>query len=186
MNHCRRVLVTSLAFALAWPVLLCGQKLKVDYDKSTEFTKFKTFAWGELYPARLPLLRINIIGAINEQLKAKGLVEAEKDPDIIVTYTGDMVGESNQGVSAPAYPGYAGPPPAVNSTTWTGSAGSGGMVVTYPKGTLIVELMDPHAGKIAWRAVGQVKLDIEKKSKSVDRINDMIAKMFVQYPPQKK
>lgn len=186
MNHCRRVVVTSLAFALSWPVLVCGQKLKVDYDKSIEFTKFKTFAWGELYPARLPMLRINIIGAINEQLKAKGLVEVEKDPDVIVTYSGDIVGESNQGVSAPAYPGYAGTPPAVDSTMWTGSAGGGGMAVTYPKGTLIVELMDPHAGKIAWRAAGQVKLDIEKKGKSVDRVNDMIAKMFVQYPPHNK
>jgi Domain of unknown function (DUF4136) len=188
MDYRRSVLVTSLVFALAWPVLLCGQKVKVDYDKSIEFTKYKTFAWGELGPARLPMLRINIIGAIDEQLKAKGLVEVQKDPDIIVTYAGDMTGESNQGVSAPAYPGFAGPPPAIDSTMWTGSggAGSGGMIVTYPKGTLIVELMDPHASKITWRAVGKVKLDIEKKSKSLERINDTISKMFVQYPPQKK
>lgn len=109
----------------------------------------------------------------------------ENDPDLVVTYAGDMVGESNRGVSAPTYPGYAGPPPGIDSTMWSGTAG-GGMTVTYPKGTLIIELMNPHAGKIAWRAVGQVKLDIEKKGKSVERINDTIAKMFAHYPPQNK
>jgi hypothetical protein len=188
MQRHGRLSMACALVVLVCPVLVSGQKVKVDYDKSIEFTTFKTFTWGQLGPARMPILRLNIIGAVNEQLAAKGLVEVEKDADLMVTYAGDMVGESNQGVSAPSYPGYAGPSPAIDSTMWTGSAGSGGggMSPTYPKGTLIVELMDPHAGKIAWRAVGQVKLDIEKKNESVTRINKMIAKMFVQYPPQKK
>lgn len=184
-----RLLISCLLVIVAWPVLVCGQKVKVGYDKGVDFARFKTYAWGQLYPARLPMLRLNIIGVIDEQLKAKGLVEVGKDADVIVTYSGDMAGETNQGVSAPAYPGYAGPPPAIDSTMWTGptgSAGGGGMSPTYPKGSLIVELMDPRAGKIAWRAVGQVTLDMEKKSKSVERINDMIVKMFAQYPPRKK
>lgn len=171
------VLVSSVAAS--------GQKVKVDYDKSVGFEKFKTYTWGDLNPARLPLLRLNVMGAIDEQLAAKGLVKVEKGADLMVTYAGDMMGEANQQVSPPSYPGYSGPPPAINSTMWTG-AGAVGTAVAYPKGTLIVEVMDAHSGKIAWRGVGNVKLDIEKKRDSLERINRLIAKMFLQYPPQKK
>lgn len=182
MSRRGKLLLAFVLVVLAWPVLGFGQKLKVDYDKGIDFAKFKTFAWGELLPPRLPMLRINIVSAINEELKAKGLTEVDKNPDVIVTYTGDMAGEANRGVSAPTYPGFAGPAPTVDATMWSG--GAGGAAVTYPKGTLIVELMDPHASKIAWRGVGEAKLDIEKKGKSVERINSMISKMFVHYPPQ--
>lgn len=188
MGRRSSLLLACFVVVLVWPVLVLGQKVKVDYDRSIDFTKFKTFSWGELYPARLPMLRLNIVGVIDEQLAAKGLVEVQKDADIIVTYAGDMAGESNRGVSAPAYPGYSGPPPATDATMWTGSAGSSNSAAspTYPKGTLIVEVMDPHAAKIVWRGVGKVRLDIENKSQSVTRINDTIVKMFVQYPPPKK
>jgi hypothetical protein len=179
-------LTAGLFAALLCPVLLAAQKIKVDYDKSIEFTKFKTYTWAQLDPARIPLLRLNIMGAIDEQLVSKGLVKVEKDADLMVTYAGDMFGESNQAVVAPAYPGYSGSPPSTNSTMWTGANPGPGMTVTYPKGTLVVELMDPHSGNIAWRAVGSLKLDIEKKTDSLNRINDMIAKMFLRYPPQKK
>lgn len=184
---CRSLLLSCGLAVLVVPMLLHGQKVKVDYDKGVDFTRFKTYMWGELYPARLPMLRLNIIGAIDEQLAAKGLVQVKKNADLVVTYAGDMAGESNQAVSAPAYPGYAGQPPATDSTMWTGSGGAkgGGSSVTYPKGSLVVELMDPHASKITWRAVGRVKLDIEKKSQSLTRVNDTIAKMFAQYPPGK-
>ncbi len=165
-----------------------AQKIKVAYDRSVDFSKFKTYAWAELGPARAPLLRVNIMGAIDEELAAKGLVKVEKAADLVVAYSGDVAGEQNQGIGAPSYPGYAGQPPAIDATMWTGQPGmgAGGMSVAYPKGTLIVELMDPNAGKIAWRAVGSLKLDIEKKRDSLARINKMIASMLGQYPPPKK
>ncbi len=181
MNLSNR-LAGFLIAVILFPVLLFGQKVKVDYDKGAEFSKYKTYAWAELGPARNEMLRLNIMGAIEEQLEAKGLVKVEKDADLVVAYSGDMIGEANRGSAAPVYPGYVGAP-TIDATMWTGAGGGGGMTVTYPKGTLIVELMDPHEGKIRWRSVGQVKLDIEKKTKSVERINDMIAKMFAQFPP---
>ena len=181
MNRIVRELI-AWVLVLLCPVLLFGQKVKVDFDRGVAFTNFKTYMWGQLDPVRSPMLRLNIISAVDKALAAKGFVKVANDPDLIVTYTGDMTGEGNHGVSAPAYPGFKGPPPSVDSTMWTG-VGTGGTSVTYPKGTLIVELMDPRAAKITWRAVGKVKLDIEKKSESLNRVHDMIEKMFQQYPP---
>lgn len=109
----------------------------------------------------------------------------ERGADLIITYAGDMAGEANREVSAPSYPGYAGPPPSVDSTMWTGTSGSS-MTMIYPKGALVVELMEARTAKILWRGLGSVELDMEKKTESVRRINDAIVKMFVQYPPKKK
>ncbi len=178
---CALIVVVCLASVLA-------EKVKVGYDRGVDFANFKTYSWAELPPARLPMLRLNIIGAIDEQLAAKGLAKVDTDGDLMVSFSGDMFGELNQGVNAPAYPGYAGQPPGINSSMWTGAAGAGapGVSVTYPKGTLVVELMDTRAARITWRAAGSVKLDIEKKSESVERINKMIASMFAQYPPRKQ
>ena len=172
---------------LMCPEIALGQKIKVDYDKGIDFRKFKTYTWGQLDAAAMPLLRANIIGAIDEQLKAKGMVRVEDNADLMVTYVGAMEGDTVRGASAPTYPGYSGPPPAINSTMWTGANGKGasGAAITYPKGSLVVEMMDPHAALIAWRAVGTLKLNAEKKEESLEKINNMIAKMFVRFPPPK-
>ncbi len=188
MKSYARNVVAGVFVLLLGTAAVFAQKIKVDYDRSVDFSRFKTYTWGELDPARLPLLRLNMIGAIDEQLAAKGLQRVENGGDLLVAYSGDMSGESNQSIGAPNYPGYAGQPPAIDATMWTGQGGAGGatMSVTYPKGTLIVELMDPRAGKITWRAVGSLKLDIEKKLQSLERINKLVASMFKRYPPDKK
>jgi hypothetical protein len=183
---CRTLLCCAL-LGLVCSQAALGQKIKVDYDRSIDFRKFKTYTWGQLNAASMPLLRINIIGAIDEQLQAKGLVKVEKDADLMVTYVGAMDGDIVHGASAPIYPGYSGRPPAINATMWTGSNGKGasGASLMYPKGSLLVEMMDPHAAVITWRAVGKLKLDTTKKKESLEKINDMIAKMFDRYPPKK-
>jgi hypothetical protein len=183
----RQYATRILFLALLWacPSILFAQKIKVDYDKGTDFSKVKTYAWAELHPAQMPLLRLNIIGAIDQQLAAKGLVKVTENPDVYVGYSGSLSAESNQGTVAPVYPGIAGAPVAIDYSMWTGGAASGANV-NFPKGSIVIELMDPHASKIRWRAVGILKLDAQKKQQSLDRINKAIAKIFTYYPPAPK
>jgi hypothetical protein len=185
----RTKLSTACVFAaVLFPSVVFGQKVKVDYDKSVEFAKFKTYTWAKINPTGMPLLTATIMSGIDDHLQAKGLAKVEKNGDLIVTYAGALEGEANQGASAPAYSGYSGPPPAVDSTVWTGSTGSGGSggSVSYPKGTLVVELMDPSVGKITWRGVGKVKIDLEKKKEALSLVSEVIDKMFAEYPPKEK
>lgn len=183
-----RLLAACVLATALCPAFVFAQKIKVDYDKSVEFAKFKTYTWAQLDREGMPLLRANIVGAIDEHLQSKGLAKVEKDADLVVAYAGALTEEANQGVGAPVYPGYSGPPPAIDSTVWTGASGTGGSGanVSYPKGSLVVELMDPSAGKIAWRAVGKIKLDLERKKEVLTLVDDMIGKMFDEYPPKKK
>lgn len=183
-HHATRALFLALLFA-ACPSILFAQKIKVDYDKATDFSKFKTYAWAELNPPAMPLLRLNIIGAIEQQLSAKGLAKVTANPDVYVGYSGSLTGETNEFTPAPAYPGFAGTPVGIDYSMWTGGASSGGDV-HFPKGSIVIELMDPHAMKIRWRAVGTLKLDAQKKEQSLDRINNAITKIFTYYPPAQK
>jgi Domain of unknown function (DUF4136) len=184
INMLRTVRAASacLIVAFVFAAQTLDGKAKVDFDRAAEFDKFKTYQWAQLDPVRMPFLRLTILGSIDHELQAKGLTKVTSDADLIVSYSGDIAGEANHGVSAPAYPGYAGPPPSVNSTMWTG-AGTAGTAVTYPKGTLVVELMNPQTGDITWRGMTKVKLDMEQKSKSLERVNERITEMFTQYPP---
>ncbi len=179
---------SALFFALLWaacPSILFAQKIKVDYDKGTDFSKFKTYAWAELNAPAMPLLRLNIIGGIDQQLAAKGLVKVTANPDVYVGYSGSLSGETNLPTPAPVYPGIAGTPVGIDYGMWTGGAGSGGAAY-FPKGSIVIELMDPHVEKIRWRAVGVLKLDLQKKEQSLDRINNAIVKIFTYYPPPAK
>jgi hypothetical protein len=167
---------------------MSAQKVTIDYDRSVEFKKFKTYTWAELGPVRMPLLRLHVIGAIDEQLAAKGLVHVDQDADLIVACVASLAGEANQGAVAPAYPGTAGPPPTIDATMWTGQTGlsAPNMSVILLDGGLIIDLIDPHVAKITWRAVGRVNLDPARKQGAVKRVDKMIAKMFTQYPPDNK
>jgi Domain of unknown function (DUF4136) len=156
------------------------EKVKVEFSRAFDFSKFKTYTWTELGAPRMPLLRADIVLAIDQQLEAKGLTKTDKDGDLVIAFSGDGAEAVNQRVSPPAYLGLAGPPPSIDSTMWTGS-GRAGML--YPRGTLVIELMNPTAGKIVWRASANVKFDMEKKGQSVSKINETIVKMFRRYPP---
>jgi hypothetical protein len=178
----------TVFFALLWaacPTILVAQKIKVDYDKGADFSKFKTYAWAELNPAAMPLLRLNIIGAIDQQLAEKGLTKVTASPDVYVGYSGSLSGASSDVTPPPAYPGFAGTPVGIDYGMWTGGAASGG-ATHFPKGSIVIELMDPHALKIRWRAVGVLNLNPENKEQSLQKINKAIAKMFTYYPPAKK
>ena len=67
---------------------LQAQKVKVEYDKSLDFSKFKTFAWGPIDAVARPLLAASILGAIEEELIKKGLHKAGSNPDIFLEIYG--------------------------------------------------------------------------------------------------
>ena len=57
-----------------------AQEIKVEYDKSLDFSKFKTFAWGERDASPRPLLVHVIAGAIEEELTKRGLRKPMASP----------------------------------------------------------------------------------------------------------
>jgi hypothetical protein len=66
-------------------LVACGPKVIVDYDKTTDFTAYRTYAWGQGTPAKNPLMDRRIVSILEEQLAAKGYQKVERDPDMFVS-----------------------------------------------------------------------------------------------------
>jgi len=58
-------------------LLLCAtasaEKIRVHYDKSLDFTKFKTYGWAPHGAVAHPMLALDMVGAIEQELNSRGL-----------------------------------------------------------------------------------------------------------------
>jgi uncharacterized protein DUF4136 len=155
-----------------------AQKVSVDFDKSANFKKLKTFSWKEGMGAS-PFANQRIREAVELQLGSKGFRRAVNvDPDFLVVYHAS----ASEDLSLSAYysgwgPGwypYWGGPTTVTTT-----------VDRQKKGTVIVDLWDAGTKKLLWRGTAEDAIS-DKPEKNAKRIQKAAAKMFKEFPPVKK
>src|SRR5271157_929982 len=177
------VLLLLLIFSLAAQ----AQKIRVAVpDKNIDFSKFKTYSWEPLGAVSHPMLAADIVGAVEDQMKAKGLQLVPSNPDLVIKVYGAIDQESTAYSNDPLYAGTGGVPPFDPSFSGPLLVGTwGNTVVTIHKGQLVVDLLDPAAKKLVWRGMAQDNLSAHNKDKLLDQVNTAIAKMFKEYPPAK-
>jgi hypothetical protein len=176
------VVAALLAFTSS---LAHAQKIKVEFDKNIDFSKFKTYAWDPTpQPNNKPLLVTAIKGAINEELTTRGLKEVSANPDVYVQLYGAM--DSDASISySDLYYGAGGIAPFDQSfLVWGAVPGSVTTVVVH-KGQLIVDVIDASQKRLAWRGQAKEKLS-EKRQKALEQVNTAVEKMFAQYPVKKQ
>jgi hypothetical protein len=162
----------SLLAVFCLSVVALAQKVNVDWQRGTDFSKYKTYAWGPpQHPVNDPLWNQRIVEQIDSQLTAKGLkkVSADQKPDLLVGYNAGV----QQNVS---WTGYR-----------TGGPFMGGMGRVEPEvqkeGTLAVDLADPQQKMVIWRGTSTKTL-ADKSEKNIKNLQKMIGKMFEKYPPK--
>ncbi|RFM27301.1 DUF4136 domain-containing protein [Deminuibacter soli] len=177
----------SIAFAALLVSVGCSPSLKVssDYDKSADFSKYKTFS---LYPqndktgavSELNQNRIN--SAIKAEMTRKGYQEDASGPDVLVNVTAIL--KDRKSVSATTdYYGYGG---YYRPYAWGGGMGVTGYtsynVQNYKDGSLIIDVVDANSKKLLWQGVGNSEID--KPIKDPDTaIPAAITKIMAQFPP---
>ena len=165
-----------------------AQKVKVGYDKSADFSKYTSYTWAkpEASPQR-PLLYMSLVGSIDQELKAKGLQRVESNGDLTLIPASGMEYGLNTGAGAPITLGYSGPPPAIDATMWTGTAGpSNLMAIAVPEGSLVLSFVDRSVNKVVWNGTVKQKLDPQNHEKSLELINKSITKLLKEFPPKNK
>jgi hypothetical protein len=172
-------LLSLLALSLA-----SAQKVKVGYDKSADFSQFKTYAWQDRQtPATRPLLKASIELNVDAALKDKGLrkTDANSNPDLLIELSGGMDAQSSAAAHDPGFAATGGIPPP-DATVWSGSlpANVGQQVL---KGTLSVDVIDARRRQLVWRGTAKAKLDSQDQSKVFDQADKVVTEMFKQYPP---
>ncbi len=161
-----------------------AQKIKVEYDKNLDFSKFKTFAWGHHDAVSRPTLALVIAGAIEEELTKRGLRRVESNPDVVIQMYGSVDSDMSVSYSNPLYSGMGGIPSFDSGFVMWGSMPGGTTAVTVHKGQLVVDVIDASQKKLAWRGMATDKLS-DKPEKLLQQVNTAVEKMFQRYPAAK-
>ena len=162
--------------AAAGSLALAG--VTCDFEKSVDFSKFKTYHWKEGTNLPNPMMQERLKTAIEKQLQAKGLTPVADKSDLVVTTHARLETQKSVDLTTYGYGGYYG---------WGGAgiSTSSATVREIPVGTLIVDLVDASSNKLVWRGSGTDVVS-DKPEKNEAKINKIIPKMFKNYPPAPK
>ena len=178
--------VTTLIAALVLaPVVLVAQKTSFDYDKTANFSAYKTYALKDGKKVGDPLIDNRITAAIESQLAAKGLTKDDAKPDVTVIY--HVAFDKKQDITAYSYGGGGYGPYAYR---WGGGWGGGTTDVRVNEilvGTLIIDVADANKGEMVWRGMGVKEVDVQAKADKRDKnINNAVTKILKNFPPPVK
>lgn len=175
---------SALALGSAW-----AQDVRYNFDKSTDFSKFKTYKWVPIKDAAVAneLVDKNIKAAVDAQLAAKGLTKTDADTaDLYVGYQG-AVGQEKELTSYNTGWGGAGPGWWRGGYYGGGSSMTTGQTSTIYIGQIAVDMYDAANKALVWRGIVSKQLDTKAKpDKQEKNLNKAMAKLFKNYPPKIK
>lgn len=172
---------TRLTFVLSLTLLtaatLFAQKVNVDWDRGTDFSKFKTYAWQPSPDPAKELWDQRVIDGVNQQLQAKGFQLVTSNPQLWVVYTAHIKHEQQvvgTGYNMGPYWGWG---------YWGGPTTTTYNTYTYKEGTLVVEIADNNGRTLLWRGSATDTL-ADNSDKNIKKLNSAISKLFKNFPPK--
>ncbi|HQB95009.1 MAG TPA: DUF4136 domain-containing protein [Candidatus Omnitrophota bacterium] len=162
-----------------------------DYDKSVDFSKIRTFAWGEdRKPAgdlRFddPALRQVVKDEVTRQLTSKGLrLTGPGTADVLLkSYITVELKEDQMADYAMTYPpAYE---PGVGITNLNTCAVRDAFMFKYEDGTFVLDMVDARTRTILWRGTLEGMVDpAATPEKRISRVPAAVAKVLAKYPPR--
>jgi|SwirhirootsSR3_FD_contig_51_5219248_length_798_multi_2_in_0_out_0_2 Domain of unknown function (DUF4136) len=164
--------VTLSAAALLIPAQAFAQKVNVDFDPAAQFSSYKTYGWAQGTPSPNPLGEERIHAAVEERMAAKGFTKSDNPQVMIATHV--VTKEEKEIISTGYGYGYG--------YYRYGGGMSTATVNTYIQGTLVLDMYDAAAKKLAWRGTATDTVS-DKTDKNTKKVNSALDKMMKQYPP---
>ena len=165
-----------------------AQDVRYNFDKDTDFSRFKTYKWVELKDAaKVDSLRDKSIKeSIDGKLAEKGLTKSDADSaDLLVGYQAG-VGTEKQFTSYNTDWGYGG---GWYRGGWYGPTGgtTTGQTSTIYTGQLALDMYDSKNHDLVWRGVVSKTIDPEAKPEKQEKnLNKAVTKLLKNYPPPVK
>jgi len=182
--------ILFLMLALMFCANASAEKIRVHYDKSLDFSKFKTYGWAPHGAVARPMLALDFVGAVEDELNARGLHKVESNPDLIIVFYAAVDTKVSMTSKNPLYNATGGIPPfdpsmtsPGNSLYWDSYYGNNTIVV-HP-GQLVIDLIDFKNKKLVWRAFASEAISQNNPDKLMSEVNNTITKMFKDYPVKK-
>lgn len=180
-------------------VLLClsassgqAQKAETQFDRSTDFSRFKTYAWREFNlttqqnPQNEKLIEHSLVDAVNAQLKTKGLTETQNNPDFYLRYHGGS--GMTEGQSGSAMKPHEVSNPSTMGTTFTTNTIPGSIPNVWVEmhGAVVFEVTDAKSNAVVWSST--VSKKIKKPGHMPNDLDQQTAKIakaaFQKFPPK--
>lgn len=170
-------------------------RVAADYEKSTNFNQYKTFAFFKPGVDQAKISDIDkrrILRAIEAEMLAKGFTKSE-EPDILVSIFTESTqrvdvynnawGMGGWGMGGWGWGGM-GWGPGWGGMGW--GPGWGNSVSTSVEGQLFIDLIDANKKELIWQGSGTGNITNKDVDKKVDEINNFVFKILEQFPPVQK
>ena len=185
----KRLLLLS-AVATLCAVAAFSQDVRFNFDKNTDFSRFKTYKWVELKDAAKvnDLVSKQIMSSIDAELATKGLKKVDADPaDLYIGYQAG-IGQEKQFTSYSSDWGYGG---GWYRGGWygggMGSSTTTGQTETIYVGQLALDMYDSANKDLVWRGLASKTIDEKAKpEKQTKNLAKAVQKLLKNYPPPVK
>jgi hypothetical protein len=161
----------------------CKPALKVtsEYDKTVDFTRFKTFAFFNTETLTKALSQLNherVLNAVKNEMTKRGFSESSSTPDLMVNVS--AIYTNTAAIAGNNYYEYGS---VYRPYTWgPGIAYTNYDVRRYKDGSLIIDVVEPQAKKLLWQGVGMKETDVPAKHPESE-IPKAVASIMAGFPP---
>ena len=168
--------VTAAAL-LVMGTIAFAQNVSYDFDRATNFSGIRTYAWVRGTTLDDELNHSRIVRAIDTQLSLKGLVKVETpaNADVVVAYHATFDRDLQINGFSSGFGGYR----------FGGNRSGTARAEEILTGTLAVDVVNARTKTIVWRGIANKDIDVnanpEKREKN---INKTAQKLFKNYPPK--
>jgi len=172
-----------------WSTPAWAQDVRYNFDKGTDFSKFKTYKWVALKdaPALSELVDKQIKSAIDAELAKKGLVKSDSDSaDLYVGYQA-AVAKEKEFTSYSSDWGYGGGWYRGGWYRGGGMSTTTGQTSTIYVGQLALDMNASSPKSLVWRGVVSKTIDPKAKPEKQEKnLAKAVAKLLKNYPPPVK
>ena len=187
----KRNILFIIALILVFSASSIAQKVKVDFDKNTDFSKYKTIeflGWQDDIDQLLnDFDKKRIRESFKSEFESRNLEKDDENPDmvfslyLVVSQKTSTTGYTNY------YGGYGG---GYHRGGWGWGAGHSSTTYTendYLEGTMVLDVYDAKSKDLIWQSVatGTVNEKPEKREKSIPKTIKKLMKKFPIEPVKK-
>ncbi|MBF0597902.1 DUF4136 domain-containing protein [Faecalibacter rhinopitheci] len=144
-----------------------------DYDKSANFSSYKTYAFHEKGITKLKINDLDkrrIVAAIDAEMAAKGFTKVTSNADLVV----NILASSSQELYVNNNYGYYG--------YWGNSYAN---VSEYTSGKIIIDIIDDKKNILVWQGIGS-GLNVDNIAAKSEKIPQAINEVLTKFPPLNK
>lgn len=174
-----RIAMLALTLSLTlFGGMASAQNVTYDYDRSADFSRFRTYAWVQGTEVSDELNHKRVVRAIDSQLLAKGLMRTENpaEADVLVAYHANFDTNLEINGFSSGWGGYR----------FGGSRSGSATVEEILVGTLVIDMVDAKSNVIVWRGIATREIDVKANAEKRDKnITKAAEKLFKNYPPKR-